>query len=92
MLVAALGALLVLSVLYNVKLHKRLRAYEHVWMQIERVADHNEDGTFTINIQHLEHMNGNEAHLNTDQSGIHLLDLEDEMGYTNHTDGPPRAA
>ena len=90
MLVALLGTLLAVSVLYNIKLHRRLRAYEHVWEQIEQVADHNMDGTFTINIQHLEDMHGNEAHTNVDHSGIRLLDIEGMYDQTN--DGPPRAA
>lgn len=91
------SALLLLSILYNIKLHGRLRAYEHVWEQIEQVADRNQDGTFTINIQHMDHVHGSEAHLNADQSGIHLLDLDEELSggsnpEDNRTDGPPRAA
>lgn len=42
------------SLFYINKLKHQLRAYEHVWQQIEDVADKNEDGTFNINIQHLE--------------------------------------
>lgn len=91
--------LLAVSVYYNTKLHRRLLAYEQVWKQIEQVADRNEDGTFTINIQHLEHVHDTEAHLNTDESGIHLLDLDSELqriglsANNNRTDdGPPRAA
>ncbi len=90
MLVALLSTLLAVSVFYNIKLHRRLRAYEHVWEQIEQVADHNMDGTFTINIQHLEDVRGNEAHANVDHSGIRLLDIEELDSRTN--DGPPRAA
>jgi hypothetical protein len=44
----------VTSLWYIHKLHKRLKGYEQIWQQIETIADHNQDGTFNINIQHLE--------------------------------------
>ncbi len=85
-------AYLIGSQYYIYKLHSRLRGYEQVWQQIEDVADRNEDGTFTIHIQHVEEAHpgeiANTAHVSiADSSGLRLLDL-----LSNEGDTPPRAA
>jgi hypothetical protein len=95
MLVIGLTVALLASLFYNLKLHRRLKAYEHLWDQIEQVADRNQDGSFTINIQHLEehveeHAEENfTAHSPVSEPSIRLLDLPD---LTNQDGTPPRAA
>lgn len=78
MLVSILSLSLIGCMVYIHKLKQRLRAYEHIWTQIEAVADHNEDGTFNINVQHLEdaHQDMFEAHANDTPSGVRLLELD----------------
>lgn len=72
---------LVASLLYIHRLHARLRGYEHVWEQIESIADHNKDGTFTINVQHLEEHNVNEVHETSDiPSGVLPIVLDGTGG------------
>lgn len=69
MLVASLVVVILAQLFYINRLHKRLRGYEHVWEQIEEVADHNQDGTFTINIQHLEDAHPmDQVHTNVDDA------------------------
>jgi hypothetical protein len=76
-LIGILSVCLVGSLIYIYKLHTRLHGYEHVWEQIENIADKNQDGTFTINIQHLEeHPNPYELHASDAPSGTRLLDLD----------------
>jgi len=89
MLVSALSICLLCSILYVRHLHKRLKAYEHVWEQIESIADRNQDGSFQIHIQHMQDVQA-EAHLKVDDSspGVRLLDLHQ----LSTQDGPPRAA
>lgn len=90
-IVVAFIAYVILSLFYIHRLHKRLRGYEHVWEQIEQVADANQDGTFNINIQHLEDVHPNEVHTNVEEpSGVRLLNLGELEARTD--DGPPRAA
>lgn len=77
MLVAAFIAYVIGSLMYIRYLNKRLKAYEHIWQQIEEVADHNEDGSFNINIQHLEEQDPFEVHAdNIPSSGVRLLELD----------------
>lgn len=56
MLSIFLGVCLVISLLYIHRLRIQLHGYERVWEQIESVADRNQDGTFTIDVRHLEHV------------------------------------
>jgi hypothetical protein len=91
MLVIALSVALLASLIYNFKLIRRLHAYEQVWQQIEQAADHNEDGNFTINIQHMdEHRPGIQpiAREAVSEPSIRILDLDDLAA----DDTPPRAA
>lgn len=78
MLLIALGLYVVASLFYIHRLHGRLHAYEHIWHQIEAVADKNEDGKFTIDIQHLEdaHQDPLELHATAAPSGVRLLTLD----------------
>lgn len=100
MLVSVLVAVVVAQLFYINRLHKRLRGYEHVWEQIEEVADHNQDGTFTINIQHMEEAHPIiEAHTNVDDaddlSGVIEVPFNGTGGLGPNTPrgfGPPRAA
>jgi hypothetical protein len=87
MLVAILSIALASSLFYNLKLARRLRGYEHVWEQIEQVADHNQDGTFTINIQHMEEHHPSNTSVNA--PNVRVLDLSD---LSSADDTPPRAA
>lgn len=90
MVVGMLVAYVVVSLLYIHGLHKRLKSYEHIWEQIESVADRNQDGTFTIQVQHLEDAHpSNEAHEIVDDSCIRLRDVMAEL---ETDDSPPRAA
>lgn len=76
-LIGILSVCLAGCVVYIYKLHARLRGYEHVFEQIESVADRNQDGTFTINIQHLEeHPAPYELHASDAPAGTRLLDLD----------------
>jgi hypothetical protein len=88
-LIVALCVGIVSCLLYIRRLHGRLRGYEHIWEQIENVADRNLDGTFTINIQHLEEeMDPHQLHASSPSPGMRLLDLQpDTLGPHN-----PRAA
>lgn len=74
-----IGALYVLgSLIYIHRLHLRLRGYEQVWQNIEEVADRNEDGSFTIHVKHVEHVQAHELHSNDDApSGPQLIELDD---------------
>jgi hypothetical protein len=78
MLLTAFGLYVVGSLFYIHQLHGRLRAYEHIWHQIEAVADKNQDGKFTIDIQHLEdaHQDPLELHATIAPSGVRLLTLD----------------
>jgi PIN domain nuclease of toxin-antitoxin system len=78
MLLTAFGIYVVASLLYIRRLHVQLRGYEHIWQQIESVADKNEDGKFTIDIQHLEdaHQDPLELHATAAPSSIRLLTLD----------------
>lgn len=78
MLLAAFGIYVVASLLYIRRLHVQLKGYEHVWQQIEAVADKNQDGKFTIDIQHLEdaHHDPLEVHINDTPSSVRLLTLD----------------
>jgi hypothetical protein len=87
-LIIVLSVALALSFLYIIRLHRRLRGYEHIWAQIESVADNNLDGSFTINIQHLEEQ-PNEMHSSEVPSGIRLLRMDGVGGLGPHN---PRAA
>ena len=81
MLLVAFGIYVVASLLYIRRLHAQLRGYEHVWKQIEAVADKNEDGKFVIDIQHLEdaHQDPLEVHANDQPSGVRLLTLDGDQ-------------
>lgn len=91
MLAVAFSIYALLSLFYIHRLRSRLRSYEHIWEQIEQVADKNQDGTFTINIQHLEetHPPVLEAHASMDNaSSPRMLNLEALRQSNNN----PRAA
>lgn len=67
---------------YIHRLKVQLHGYEHVWEQIESIADRNEDGSFNIQIQHLEDIHHDQdvpVLIAADRpSGLHTLDLLDE--------------
>jgi hypothetical protein len=89
-LIGILSVSLILCLLYIRKLHRRLSGYEHIWEQIESVADKNLDGTFTIDVRHLEeHTEPYEMHASDVPSGIRLLKLDGTGGLGPHN---PRAA
>jgi hypothetical protein len=78
-IISILSMYVIGSLFYINKLKHRLRAYEHIWQQIEDVADKNEDGSFNINIQHLEDATHPvyEVHDTPDYpSGIRLVDID----------------
>jgi hypothetical protein len=70
------GLYVVASLLYMYRLHKRLQGYEHIWSQLESIADRNQDGSFTVHVQHLEDAHPEyEAHAADTPSGIRLMDF-----------------
>jgi hypothetical protein len=79
-LVGILSISLMGCLFYCHKLKQQLRGYEHVWEQIESIADRNQDGSFTLDVKHLEEHDPYEVHaVSDDPSGIRLLEL-DGMG------------
>ncbi len=83
MVTILMGVVIVGLLAYIHRLRAQLRGYEHVWEQIESIADRNQDGTFTIHIQHLEDAHQDEDVLTASEvpdgerpSGIHILDLD----------------
>ena len=85
MLLVAFSTYVVASLWYIYHLHARLNGYEHVWHQIESVADKNQDGQFVIDIQHLEEATEehSQVHATNIPSGVHLMQL-DGMPQENH--------
>lgn len=89
--IVALSAFLIVCLLYIRKLHKRLAAYEKIWQEIESIADRNEDGTFTINIQHLEEHPYQLHASSAPSSGVRLMELDGFSSRSSHG-FDPRAA
>jgi hypothetical protein len=85
MLLATFGIYVVASLWYIYRLRARLNGYEHVWHQIESIADKNQDGQFVIDIQHLEEATEehSQVHANNIPSGVRLLHL-DGMSQEDH--------
>lgn len=60
--ICAVVLMLALTVIDDIKLRARLRQYEHIWSQLEAVGDRNQDGSFTIDVSHLEDHVGSSVH------------------------------
>ena len=52
-LIAVFTAYVIVSLWYIHKLHTRIRGHERVWVDIERLADHNRDGDVIVHVRHI---------------------------------------
>lgn len=93
MLVIGLSLALLASLYYNFKLNRRLKSYEHTWEEIERVADRNQDGSFTIRVQHLEEHHPNDSfEVHEPVDGAPTIQIPNLLEALEHGGIPPRAA